>query len=97
MSHLVSSCSLQRCDGARPICGQCTRGNRSEDCQYRDSQGRTKIEVLEENISRVEARIRELENPQEQDPPVLLSDPYSVDGSSSNPGMSTVSFILKLS
>ncbi|KAK0438779.1 hypothetical protein EV421DRAFT_939628 [Armillaria borealis] len=73
-----------RCDGARPICGQCTRGNRSEDCQYRDSQGRTKMEILEENISRVEARIRELENPQEQGPPVLLSDPYSANGSSSN-------------
>ncbi|KAK0224807.1 Zn(2)-Cys(6) binuclear cluster domain-containing protein [Armillaria nabsnona] len=73
-----------RCDGARPICGQCTRGNRSEDCQYRDSQGRTKMEVLEENISRVEARIRELETPQEQGPPVLLSDPYSVNGSSLN-------------
>ncbi|KAK0493547.1 Zn(2)-Cys(6) binuclear cluster domain-containing protein [Armillaria luteobubalina] len=73
-----------RCDGARPICGQCTRGNRSEDCQYRDSQGRTKMEVLEENIIRVEARIRELESPQEQGLPVLLSNPYSVDGSSSN-------------
>ncbi|KAK0470877.1 hypothetical protein IW261DRAFT_1344795 [Armillaria novae-zelandiae] len=78
-----------RCDGARPICGQCTRGNRSEDCQYRDSQGRTKMEVLEENISRVEARIRELENPQEQGLSVHLSDPYPVDGSSSNAGMSS--------
>lgn len=55
------------------------------------------MEVLEENISRVEARIRELENPQEQGPPVLLSDPYSANGSSSNLGISTVSFILKSS
>ncbi|KAK0211937.1 hypothetical protein IW262DRAFT_1518556 [Armillaria fumosa] len=42
------------------------------------------MEVLEENITRVEARIRELENPQEQGLPVLLSDPYPADSSSSN-------------
>ncbi|KAK0210098.1 Zn(2)-Cys(6) binuclear cluster domain-containing protein [Desarmillaria ectypa] len=77
-----------RCDGARPICGQCSRGNRSEDCQYKNSQGRTKMEVLEENISRVEARIRELENPQQHDPPIILNDPYLVGGSSSNPSVS---------
>lgn len=79
--------SLQRCDGARPICGQCSRANRSEDCQYSDSQGRTKMEILEENISRVETRIRELENPQEQGPSVVLSDPYSIDGSFSDSSM----------
>ncbi|KAK0493296.1 hypothetical protein EDD18DRAFT_1108087 [Armillaria luteobubalina] len=78
-----------RCDGARPICGQCSRGNRSDDCQYKDGQGRTKMEVLEENISRVEARIRELENPQAQGPPVLLNNPYSIPGSSPNPSVST--------
>ncbi|KAK0210742.1 hypothetical protein DFS33DRAFT_1483784 [Desarmillaria ectypa] len=73
-----------RCDGARPICGPCSRGNRSEDCQYKDGHGRTKMEVLEKNISRVEIRIRELENPKELDPSVVLSDPYSIDGSSSD-------------
>ncbi|KAK0450849.1 hypothetical protein EV421DRAFT_1775561 [Armillaria borealis] len=73
-----------RCDGARPICGQCSRANRSEDCQYKDSQGRTKMEILEENISRVETRIRELENPQELGPSVVLSDPYSINGSFSD-------------
>ncbi len=54
------------------------------------------MEILEENISRVEARIRELENPQAQGPPIVLSDPYSIPGSSSNPSMSIVYFILKL-
>ncbi|KAK0459714.1 uncharacterized protein EV420DRAFT_1641911 [Desarmillaria tabescens] len=43
-----------------------------------------KMEVLEENISRVETRIREPENPQERGPSVVLSDPYSIDGSSSD-------------
>ncbi|KAK0228527.1 hypothetical protein IW262DRAFT_1490543 [Armillaria fumosa] len=42
------------------------------------------MEVLEENISRVESRIRELENPQEQGPSVVLSDPYSNNGSFSD-------------
>lgn len=45
------------------------------------------MEILEENISRVEARIRELETPQELVLPVVLSNPYSTAGSSSNPSV----------
>ncbi|KAF8916513.1 hypothetical protein CPB85DRAFT_287571 [Mucidula mucida] len=67
-----------RCDGARPICGQCSRSRRPDDCQYTD-QGRSRMEILEESIARVEARIYELENPQVSEnigSPILLHQPY---------------------
>ncbi|KAF9015955.1 hypothetical protein BDZ89DRAFT_1141812 [Hymenopellis radicata] len=67
-----------RCDGARPICGQCSRSRRPDDCQYTD-QGRSRMEILEESIARVEARIHELENPQVSEnigSPILLHQPY---------------------
>jgi hypothetical protein len=49
----------QRCDGARPICGQCSRADIA-DCEYTDD-GPTVSQVLEQNISLLEARIRALE------------------------------------
>ncbi|KAJ6472304.1 hypothetical protein C8R47DRAFT_725896 [Mycena vitilis] len=66
-----------RCDGAKPICGQCERGRRREDCEYTQGQGRARVEILQESISRVESRIYELEHPQEiQQPEVQLRQPY---------------------
>ncbi|KAJ3814410.1 hypothetical protein F5876DRAFT_32975, partial [Lentinula aff. lateritia] len=66
-----------RCDGARPICGQCRRGQRPEDCEYTDRQGQSRMEALENSIVRLKARIHELENP---DAPmgeaVVLRQPY---------------------
>ncbi|KAI0090659.1 hypothetical protein BDY19DRAFT_992087 [Irpex rosettiformis] len=53
-----------RCDGIRPFCGQCTSKQRTDDCEYpSDIQGLTKIQMLEENITLLETRIRELEDP----------------------------------
>ncbi|KIP11315.1 hypothetical protein PHLGIDRAFT_124964 [Phlebiopsis gigantea 11061_1 CR5-6] len=55
-----------RCDGVKPACGQCVSKRREEDCEYTsDTQGLTRTQLLEENISLLEARIRELENPSE--------------------------------
>ncbi|KAJ6542349.1 hypothetical protein DFH09DRAFT_1089168 [Mycena vulgaris] len=54
----------QKCDGARPICGQCGRANRPDDCEYTDGRRRARAEILQESISRVESRIYELEHPQ---------------------------------
>ncbi|KAH8111227.1 hypothetical protein DFH11DRAFT_650954 [Phellopilus nigrolimitatus] len=65
-----------RCDGARPVCTQCISGNRAEDCEYTDNQGRTRTAILEENIALLQARIDELENPDPTAQPVLLHDPY---------------------
>ncbi|KAF8191641.1 hypothetical protein K438DRAFT_898861 [Mycena galopus ATCC 62051] len=65
-----------RCDGARPICGQCERSNRPDDCEYTNGQKRAMAEILQESISRVESRIYELEHPQEPKVNVPLHRPY---------------------
>ncbi|KDQ61346.1 hypothetical protein JAAARDRAFT_45042 [Jaapia argillacea MUCL 33604] len=66
-----------KCDGARPICGPCLRGRRQEDCEYGDGQGRTRTEILEENIALLETRIKELEHPGEASASVTLHDPHA--------------------
>ncbi|KAF7302804.1 hypothetical protein MKEN_01242200 [Mycena kentingensis (nom. inval.)] len=53
-----------KCDGRRPVCGQCSRGAREEDCEYTDNYARARAEVLEEDISRVQHRIYQLEHPE---------------------------------
>ncbi len=65
----------QRCDGAKPACGQCIMKRRTEDCEYTNVQGLTRSQMLEENIAILESRIRELENPGETAPSVRLYDP----------------------
>ena len=56
--------SPQRCDGKHPICGQCDRGARAEDCEYIIGQQISKTQALEQTIGEVEARIKALQNPQ---------------------------------
>jgi hypothetical protein len=53
-----------KCDGSRPICQQCNRANRAADCEYDDGKTKTRTQVLQEKIHRLEARIRQLEGPQ---------------------------------
>ncbi|KAJ3839353.1 hypothetical protein F5878DRAFT_616803 [Lentinula raphanica] len=64
-----------RCDGARPICGPCQRTPKDDPCEYADGPGRSRTRALEETVSRLEARLREYEHPEET-PPVALHDPY---------------------
>lgn len=66
-----------RCDGTRPTCSQCIRGNRPDDCEYTDGQGRPRTHMLEQEITRLQARIQELENPEHTTPAVALHHPYS--------------------
>ncbi|KAF9466556.1 hypothetical protein BDZ94DRAFT_177029 [Collybia nuda] len=64
-----------RCDGNRPICGPCGRTAKSaEDCEYTDT-GRSRTQLLEANIVRLEARVRELESLDHRTP-VALVTPY---------------------
>ncbi|TDL21160.1 hypothetical protein BD410DRAFT_306958 [Rickenella mellea] len=51
-----------KCDGTRPVCKQCAKARRPDDCEYTD-MGRVATEILEEEVLRLEARLRELENP----------------------------------
>ncbi|KAI0311531.1 hypothetical protein OF83DRAFT_750494 [Amylostereum chailletii] len=66
-----------KCDGTRPVCGPCARSNRSDDCEYTDGQGRTRSQMLEDTISRLEARIQELEHPEVSTSSVTLHHPHS--------------------
>ncbi|KAJ6582370.1 hypothetical protein B0H19DRAFT_527047 [Mycena capillaripes] len=51
-----------RCDGAQPICAQCARANRPDDCEYTYGQRRATAQILQENIKILESRISELES-----------------------------------
>ncbi|KAH9847663.1 hypothetical protein C2E23DRAFT_490406 [Lenzites betulinus] len=62
-----------RCDGVRPVCGQCIRTSREIDCEYTDGPGPSPTQQLEEQIARLESRIRELEHPELVAPSVTLN------------------------
>jgi hypothetical protein len=66
-----------RCDGAKPACQQCTRAKKGDGCEYDDGKGKTRTQLLRENIARLEQRIRELEDPEYTSPSVTLHDPHT--------------------
>ncbi|KAJ7594081.1 hypothetical protein C8J56DRAFT_776345 [Mycena floridula] len=66
-----------KCGGERPKCAQCLTANRPDDCEYRDAHGLSNIGFLEDNIARLELRLKELESPVQADSIVLLQNPYS--------------------
>ncbi|KAJ7720021.1 hypothetical protein B0H16DRAFT_1336247 [Mycena metata] len=76
-----------RCDGILPVCGQCSRAGRDEDCEYTNGQKRARVEMLQESISQVESRISELENPatQNQETGLVLREPYQPGPTSTSP------------
>lgn len=67
---------LQKCDGAKPVCGPCRRHPKEDECEYADGPGRSRTKALEEQVLRLEARLQELENPEATTPSVKLHDPY---------------------
>ncbi|KAF8633206.1 hypothetical protein AX15_001474 [Amanita polypyramis BW_CC] len=66
-----------KCDGAKPVCGPCRRHPKEDECEYSDGPTRSRTQILEETVSRLEARLYELEHPNETTPSVMLHDPYS--------------------
>ncbi|EMD36510.1 hypothetical protein CERSUDRAFT_95807 [Gelatoporia subvermispora B] len=66
-----------RCDGHKPVCGQCIGRSSPADCEYTDGSHMTRSQMLEENIAILEARIRELEHPDETTPSVRLRNPHT--------------------
>ncbi|KAG6896393.1 hypothetical protein C0992_008602 [Termitomyces sp. T32_za158] len=67
-----------KCDGAKPLCGPCQKHPKDDDCEYADGPGKSRTKVLEDTVSRLEARLRDLEHPEESTPSVALHDPYSL-------------------
>ncbi|KAG8758681.1 hypothetical protein FRC14_007598 [Serendipita sp. 396] len=51
-----------KCSGEKPVCEQCVKQNRAADCEYDDGRNRTRTQLLQEKIHRLEARIHELES-----------------------------------
>ncbi|KAJ3872729.1 hypothetical protein F5051DRAFT_338810 [Lentinula edodes] len=68
----------RKCDGVRPICGPCQQSPKDDPCEYANAPGRSRARVLEETVSRLEARLREYEHPEET-PSMELYDPYHQD------------------
>ncbi|KAJ3860957.1 hypothetical protein EV359DRAFT_48132, partial [Lentinula novae-zelandiae] len=64
-----------KCDGVRPICGPCQKSPKDDPCEYTNAPGRSRARALEETVSRLEARLREYEHPEET-PSMELYDPY---------------------
>ncbi|KAG7443443.1 uncharacterized protein BT62DRAFT_1078508 [Guyanagaster necrorhizus] len=67
-----------KCDGTKPVCGPCLRHPKDDPCEYADSPRRSRTKVLEDQVARLEARLKDLEQP-DQSPSVTLHDPYSND------------------
>ncbi|KAK6984297.1 hypothetical protein R3P38DRAFT_3105319 [Favolaschia claudopus] len=65
-----------KCDGIKPVCGTCQKGPRHDDCEYSDGPPRSRTKALEDTVSRLEARLYELEHPESSTPSVRLYDPY---------------------
>ena len=56
-----SSPFSQKCDGSKPVCQQCTKANRAADCEYDDGKSKTRTQLLQEKIQRLESRLHQLE------------------------------------
>ncbi|KAF9820540.1 hypothetical protein IEO21_01243 [Rhodonia placenta] len=64
----------QKCDGVRPVCGPCVRAETAQDCVYSDGPAYTAAQQLQEQVTRLEDRLKEL---QASAPgPIALHDPY---------------------
>ncbi|KAF9523180.1 hypothetical protein CPB83DRAFT_898999 [Crepidotus variabilis] len=74
-----------KCDGQHPVCGQCDRAGRPDDCEYVLGSERSTVQILEDNISRLEARIQELQSAETTTRAVSLQPPYSSSGTPSPP------------
>ncbi|KAF9793147.1 hypothetical protein BJ322DRAFT_103377 [Thelephora terrestris] len=73
-----------KCDGLKPICTPCVRSNRDE-CKYTDKKQNNRKQILEGKISRLEARLRDLESngPQRSNSDAASSASYPTPPSTS--------------
>jgi hypothetical protein len=78
----------QKCDGAQPICGQCLRAKKPEDCEYTVGNEPTQNQLLEERIRVLETRIQELTSPARANANVTLHQPYQLLDSAQDHTMS---------
>lgn len=60
-AHSPTVRGVQKCDGARPVCSQCSKANRGAECQYYEKKRTSRTQLLQAKITKLEARLRELE------------------------------------
>ncbi|KIK67309.1 hypothetical protein GYMLUDRAFT_864514 [Collybiopsis luxurians FD-317 M1] len=61
-----------KCDGALPACKRCVAGGHGLDCEYADERAKTRVQLLEDSIKTLEAKIAELQSPAPLQHPVLI-------------------------
>ncbi|KAL1714242.1 hypothetical protein EV715DRAFT_210033 [Schizophyllum commune] len=86
--HACLTCrqSTLKCDGRRPICAQCERHNRAEECEYADL-GPSPARVLEQNIQALEQRLQQLQSSRSgPTTEITLHDPYATAPAANPPG-----------
>jgi len=71
---LVTHHTLKRCDGEKSICGPCGTHPRDDACEYGDGPEVSKTTLVEDTLSRVEARLLRLEN--HCAPDIILNSAY---------------------
>src|SRR5882757_8908038 len=54
--------SEQKCDGQRPTCTPCAKSHRPVECAYEEKKPPNRTQVLESRITRLEAKLRDLES-----------------------------------
>ncbi|KAJ6620347.1 hypothetical protein B0H10DRAFT_2022442 [Mycena sp. CBHHK59/15] len=65
-----------KCDGTRPVCTQCIKMNRDDECEYDDKKQKSRTQKLKEKLMVLEQRLRELESES------VATSPSSSDSSS---------------
>ncbi|KAL1742613.1 hypothetical protein HDZ31DRAFT_42843 [Schizophyllum fasciatum] len=50
-----------KCDGTRPVCRQCVKMNRADECEFDDRKQKSRTQKLREKLAMLEKKVRELE------------------------------------
>lgn len=66
-----------KCDGVQPICGSCLRTEKAEDCEYTTGSERSTSQRLEDEVHRLQARLRDLQMPTDSQQGIILQQPYA--------------------
>ncbi|KAL1947251.1 hypothetical protein VTO73DRAFT_14212 [Trametes versicolor] len=77
-----------KCDGARPVCGQCTKANRGPECTYYEKKRTSRTQLLQAKITKLEARLRELESEHTPEPSSSSASRSPSLAGSSSPSLS---------
>ncbi|KAI0355064.1 hypothetical protein OH77DRAFT_1403965 [Trametes cingulata] len=78
-----------KCDGARPVCTQCSKANRASECQYYEKKRTSRTQLLQAKITKLEARLRELEAEQSPEPSSSSASQSPRPEGSLSPGLSS--------